>query len=410
VVVTGLGVITSLGVNVDSFWDSLLKGRSGIKAIESFDTSPFTCRIGGEIVDFNPDEYLDHKDVKRNDRFVHFAVAAAHRAMDDAKLSLGEDEKPRAGVMIGSGIGGMTTIEVQAGKFHQLGHNKVSPFMIPSLICNMASGVVAIELGFMGPNLSVVTACASGANSIGEAYNIMKLGKADVMVAGGSEAALNALGFAGFCSMKAMSSGFNDNPTGASRPFDAKRDGFVMGEGAGMLVLETLDHAKNRGAKIYCELAGYHCSSDAFHVTAPHPAGAGLAECLEVVMREAAVSKKDIDYINAHGTSTKYNDKYETVALKSVFGDRANNIPISSTKSMTGHLLGATGGVEAIVCVKAIQTGRIPPTINYEFPDPECDLNYVPNKALSKEINVAISENSGFGGQNVALLFKKLSS
>jgi 3-oxoacyl-[acyl-carrier-protein] synthase II len=398
-----------LGFGVDSLWNSLISGRSGIKAIKSFDTSPFNCRIGGEIVDFDPTEYMDYKDVKRNDRFVHFAVAAAHEAIADAGLSLADEEKLRAGVMIGSGIGGMTTIEFQSEKFHTVGQNKVSPFMIPALICNIASGVVAIETGFMGPNLSVVTACASGANSIGEAYSTMKLGKAEVMLAGGSEAALNALGFAGFCSMKAMSTGFNDNPAMASRPFDAKRDGFVMGEGAGLLILETLEHASARGAKIYCELAGYHCTSDAFHITMPHPKGFGLAECLRSVMREAAVSQEDIDYINAHGTSTQYNDKYETVAVKSVFGDLASQIPLSSTKSMTGHLLGASGGVEAIACVKAIQTGQIPPTINYEFPDIECDLNYVPNKALSKEVKVAISENSGFGGHNVALLFKKFS-
>jgi 3-oxoacyl-[acyl-carrier-protein] synthase II len=352
---------------------------------------------------------MDHKDIKRNDRFVHFAIAAARRAVEDAKLSLKESDRLRAGVMIGSGIGGIATIETQAGKFHTIGRTKVSPFMIPALICNMASGVVAIELGFMGPNLSVVTACASGSNSIGEAYNMMRLGKADIMVAGGSEAALNALGFAGFCSMKAMSTGFNDNPAVASRPFDAKRDGFVMGEGAGLLVLETLEHARSRGARIYCELAGYHCTSDAFHITTPHPEGAGLAECILAVIREAGVSPEDIDYINAHGTSTQYNDKYESVAVKAAFGDRASSIPISSTKSMTGHLLGAAGGIEAVACIKAIQTGKIPPTINYEFPDPECDLYYVPNRAISKAVDVAISENSGFGGHNVALLFKKFS-
>jgi 3-oxoacyl-[acyl-carrier-protein] synthase II len=407
VVITGLGSITSLGRSVSVFWDNIIAGRSGIARIISFDPEAYPCQVGAEITDFDPNDYMDPKDAKRSDRFAHFAVAATQNVIQDAAFDLRQFDPFRVGVIVASGIGGIDTIQKQTARFFNLGPLKVSPFMIPSLICNMASGVVAIQQGFKGPNFSVVTACASGSHAIGEAYHLLKLGKADAMFAGGSEAALASLSFAGFCMMKAMSTHFNHEPERASRPFDGKRDGFVMGEGSGMVLLETLESALARKAKIYCEVIGYAANCDAYHITSPDPEGSGLANCLENLLRESGLSAADVDYINAHGTSTEMNDKFETLAIKKVFKESATRVKISSTKGMTGHLLGAAGGIEAIICAKTIETGIIAPTINYENPDPECDLDYVPHEAIHRNVNVAISENLGFGGHNAALMFKK---
>ncbi|MDR2812801.1 MAG: beta-ketoacyl-ACP synthase II [Puniceicoccales bacterium] len=407
VVITGLGSITSLGHNVATLWDSLVAGKSGVARITSFETYP--CQVGAEVVDFNPEDYMDAKDAKRSDRFTHFAVAATQNAIQDAAFNAKQFDPFRVGVIIGSGIGGVDTIQKQTARFHNMGALRVSPFMIPSLLCNMASGIVAIQYGFKGPNFSTVTACSSSAHTIGEAYNLLRLGKADAIFAGGSEAALVGLSFSGFCMMKAMSTHFNNEPERASRPFDAQRDGFVMGEGAGIVLLETLESALMRKAKIYCEVIGYAANCDAYHITNPDPEGSGLANCLKNLLHESELQSTDVDYINAHGTSTEINDKVETRAIKHAFKENARNIKISSTKSMTGHLLGAVGGIEVIICAKVIETGIIPPTINYENPDPECDLDYVPNKAIRHNVNVAISENLGFGGHNAALMFRKYS-
>jgi 3-oxoacyl-[acyl-carrier-protein] synthase II len=407
VVITGLGNITSLGRNVPAFWDNIVAGKSGVARIASFDPTTYPCQVGAEIRDFIPEDYMDVKDVKRSDRFTHFAVAATQNAIADAAFDLKQFDPFRVGVIIGSGIGGVDTIQKQTARFHNMGALRVSPFMIPSLLCNMASGIVAIQYGFKGPNFSAVTACSSSTHTIGEAYNMLRLGKADAIFAGGSEAALVGLSFAGFCMMKAMSTHFNNEPERASRPFDAQRDGFVMGEGSGIVLLETLESALARKAKIYCEIISYATSCDAYHITSPDPAAEGLANCLENLLREANLTVADVDYINAHGTSTEMNDKVETLAIKRVFKENAKKIKISSTKGMTGHLLGAAGGIEAIICAKVIETGIIPPTINYENHDPECDLDYVPNKAIRQNVNIAISENLGFGGHNAALMFKK---
>ncbi|MDR0741069.1 MAG: beta-ketoacyl-ACP synthase II [Puniceicoccales bacterium] len=409
IVITGLGSVTSHGYTVSGLWDNLIAGKSGITRITSFDPAIYSCQVGAEVKNFNPEDYMDAKDAKRSDRFTHFAVAATQNAIQDAAFDLKRFDPFRVGVIIGSGIGGIDTIQKQTARFHNLGTLRVSPFMIPSLICNMASGVVAIQYGFKGPNFSAVTACSSSAHTIGEAYHMLRLGKADAIFAGGSEAALIELSFAGFCMMKAMSTHFNDEPERASRPFDAQRDGFVMGEGAGIVLLETLESALARKAKIYCEVIGYAANCDAYHITSPDPEGSGLANCLKNLLHESGLQPTDVDYINAHGTSTEMNDKTETFAIKHVFKEDAKKIKISSTKSMTGHLLGAVGGIEAIVCAKVIETGIIPPTINYENPDPECDLDYVPNRAIRQNVNVAISENLGFGGHNAALMFRKYS-
>ncbi|MDR2201078.1 MAG: beta-ketoacyl-ACP synthase II [Puniceicoccales bacterium] len=407
VVITGLGSLTSLGGDVDVLWSNVIAGKSGISRITSFDPEFYPCQVGAEIRDFRPEDYMDIKDVKRSDRFVHFAVAATQHTIRDADFHLKHFDPFRVGVIVASGIGGIDTIQRQMTRFLNLGPMKTSPFMIPSLICNMASGVVAIQNGFKGPNFSVVTACASGSHAIGEAYHLLQLGKADAIFAGGSEAALASLSFAGFCMMKAMSTHFNNEPERASRPFDARRDGFVMGEGSGIVLLETLESALARKAKIYCEIVGYTANCDAYHITSPDPEGNGLANCLENLLRESNSTAADIDYINAHGTSTDMNDKFETLAIRKVFKEHADHLKISSTKSMTGHLLGAAGGIEAIFCAKAIETGIIPPTINYENPDPDCDLDYVANKAIRHKVDVAISENLGFGGHNAALMFKR---
>jgi 3-oxoacyl-[acyl-carrier-protein] synthase II len=405
--VTGIGLVSSLGIGTEATWAGLLAGKSGIRKVTRFDVSAFACQIAGEVDGFDPLNYVDKKEVKKIDTFIQYAIAASDFAMKSAGLTITPALAPRVGVFIGSGIGGMYTIESQSRVLFERGPRKVSPFMIPSLIANMASGIVAIDIGARGPNFSIVSACATGAHTIGESLKTMRLGDADVMIAGGSEAAITALGFAGFCSMKAMSTR-NDDPQRASRPFDRHRDGFIMGEGAGILVLETLEHAQARGARVYCELAGYGASCDAFHITQPDPEGRGLSLAMRSALRSADARPEDVDYINAHGTSTPYNDKFETASIKKVFGDHAYRLKVSSTKSMTGHLLGAAGGIEAAVAVKVIEKGIIPPTINLEDPDPDCDLDYVPNKAIGHPVRTVLSNNLGFGGQNAALIFRAL--
>jgi len=408
VVVTGIGTLTSLGQDVATFWDSLTKGRSGISRLTRFDPTDFPSKVGAEIKDFDPAKFMDPKEAKRNDRYTQMAVAASRLAIEDAKLDVTKVDSERFGVIIGSGIGGMETIENQARILVERGPSRVSPFTIPSLIANIASGVVAIEFQAKSVNFGVVSACASGSHALGEALRHIRDGHADIMLSGGSEAAITRLGYAGFCNMKAMSTDFNDTPEKASRPFDKLRDGFVMGEGAGVLVIETLEHAQARGAKIYCELAGYGATCDAYHITGQDQEGKGLALCLNRALAESGIDKSEVDYINAHGTSTPINDRCETLAIKRSFGEAATKLSISSTKSMTGHLLGAAGGIEAAVCCLAIHHGVIPPTINYENPDPDCDLDYTPNVAKKRQVRVAISNNLGFGGHNASLVFRKL--
>ena len=407
IVVTGLGVVSPFGDGVEIFWDSLKNSRIGISKVSLFDASQLNCQIAAECRNFNPELYMDPKEAKRSDRYTHFAVAAAKLAIEDAGIDMDKIDRDRMGVLIGSGVGGMDTIEKQSHAFFERGPRRVSPFMIPNLLSNMSSGVVAIALGARGVNFSVVSACATGTHAIGEALLHLQSGREDIILAGGSEAAVTPLAFAGFCAMKAMATNFNDDPIHSSRPFDADRCGFVMGEGAGIIALERYEHAKARGAKIYCEISGYGATCDAYHITSPDVEGRGLSHCLERVMSDAGVSPEEVDYINAHGTSTPYNDKFETAAIRKVFGSTADKLMVSSTKGMTGHLLGAAGAVEAAVCAKTIQEGVVAPTVNYEHPDPDCDLDYVPNVAREADINVAISTNLGFGGHNGALLFKK---
>jgi 3-oxoacyl-[acyl-carrier-protein] synthase II len=406
VVVTGMGVVTSLGNDIETFFGNLLAGKSGVDHVSAFDVTDFPCRIGSEVKDFVPTDWMDHKEVRRNDRYVHLGMAASKLAVAHAKLDVTKVDSERMGVLLASGIGGLDTIEKQSRVLFERGPRRVSPFMIPSLIANMASGVVAIEFGAKGPNFSIVSACSSSTHAIGESMRILQTGDADIMIAGGSEAAITSLGYAGFCSMKAMSTR-NDDPQRASRPFEKSRDGFVMGEGAGILILETLEHAQARGATIYCELGGYAASCDAFHITQPDAEGLGLSMAVNNALKKSGVVPEEVDYVNAHGTSTPYNDRFETVALRKVFGDSAKNVLVSSTKSMTGHLLGAAGAIEAVVCAKVIETGEIPPTINYDEPDPECDLNYVPNTKVSRKVRIALSNNSGFGGHNATLLLRE---
>jgi len=385
----------------------LLKGRSGISRVTRFDPTDFPSKVGAEIRDFDPGKFMDPKEAKRNDRYTQYAVAASRMAVEDAKLDVNKIDSERFGVIIGSGIGGMETIENQARVLIERGPSRVSPFTIPSLIANIASGVVAIEFKAKSVNFGVVSACASGSHSLGEALRHIRDGHADVMLSGGSEATITRLAYAGFCNMKAMSTDFNDTPEKASRPFDKLRDGFIMGEGSGVLVIEELEHAKARGARIYCELAGYGATCDAYHITGQDQEGKGLALCLDRALVDAGIQKSEVNYINAHGTSTSINDRCESLAIKRSFGDLAPKIAISSTKSMTGHLLGAAGGIEAAVCVLAIHNGIVPPTINYENPDPDCDLDYVPNKARTMKVDVAVSNNLGFGGHNASLVFKR---
>jgi 3-oxoacyl-[acyl-carrier-protein] synthase II len=407
VVVTGMGVIASLGHNVADFWSAILAGKCGVDRVSLFDAKDYNCQIGAEVRGFDPAAHMDPKEVRRNDRYTHFGFCAAKQAVADSKLDLAAMDLDRIGVIIGSGIGGMWTIENQHKVLLERGPRKVSPFMIPALISNMCSGLVAIELGARGPNFSVVSACATATHAIGESFRMIRSGEADVMVCGGAEAAITPLAYAGFCSMKAMSTN-NENPQKASRPFDLNRDGFIMGEGSGVLVIESLEHAQARGAHIYCELAGYAATCDAFHITQPDPEGKGLSQAMSRALKDARLAPEQIDYINAHGTSTPYNDKFETLAIKKVFGEAARKVMISSTKSMTGHLLGAAGGIEAVISVKTIESGEVAPTINYETPDPDCDLDYVPNVKRSATVNTVLTNNLGFGGQNAALVFRRV--
>ncbi len=405
VAVTGLGVVHGLGHEVESFWASLLAGRSGVARVTHFDPTDYACQIGAEVHDWEAAQHMDPKEARRNDRYTHFGFVAAQQAVRDSGIDFAREDGDRVGVIIGSGIGGMLTYEMQLRVLAARGPRKVSPFTIPSLIVNMCPGLVAIAYGARGPNFGVVSACSSGTHAIGEAAKAIALGDADVMISGGSEAAITPFSYASFCAMKAMSTR-NAEPTQASRPFDAQRDGFVMGEGAGILVLEELEHARRRGARIYCEVAGYAATCDAFHITQPDPEGRGLSLAMRRALAASGLEPTAIDYINAHGTSTPYNDKYETLAIKKVFGEHARTLAISSTKSMTGHLLGAAGGIESIVCVKTIETGRIPPTINLVDPDPDCDLDYVPNVARTARVRAVLSNNLGFGGQNGSIIFK----
>jgi 3-oxoacyl-[acyl-carrier-protein] synthase II len=408
VVVTGLGAVTPVGIGKDSYWNSIVNGISGVGRLTNFDPSEFSCKIAAEVKGFQPESYMAKKDVRRMDRFAQFAVAASRLALEDANFAITQENAERVGVLIGSGIGGIGTYEEQAMNLFNRGPSRVSPFVIPMMIVNMAAGQVAINLGAKGPNSATVTACASGTHAIGDAYRILRDGWADVMITGGSEAAVTPFSFAGFCASRALSTR-NDDPVHSSRPFDRERDGFIMGEGAGLVVLETLEHAKKRGAHIYAELVGFGMSCDAYHITAPDPTGMGGANAILAALKDADLNITDVDYINAHGTSTNYNDKFETLAIKNAFGEHAYKLAVSSTKSMTGHLLGAAGGIEAIACALALHEGIIPPTINYEFPDPECDLDYVPNVARKADIKVAISNSFGFGGHNAVLALKKFS-
>ncbi|MCS7304538.1 MAG: beta-ketoacyl-ACP synthase II [Thermoguttaceae bacterium] len=403
VVITGLGVVTSLGCKVEELWTRLLRGESGIRPLRLMDASRFRVRIGGEVVDFSTAGYIEPKEEKRLDRFTQFAMVAGIDAVRDAGLDFSKEDPFRCGVILGSGIGGIREIEVQHTRLLEKGPEKVSAFTIPKLMVNAAAGHLSIQFGLRGPNAAVATACASATNAIGEAFKTIQHDDADVMITGGSEAAVTPMGISGFSAMRALSER-NDEPERASRPFDRERDGFVMAEGAGILVLEELEHAKRRGARIYAELLGYGSTADASHITQPDPQGIGAARAMQCALRDAQVDPSQVDYINAHGTSTPLGDIAETIAIKQVFGEDARRISISSTKSQLGHLLGASGGVEMVVTVLALVHGVIPPTINYEFPDPECDLDYTPNQPRERKISVAMKNSFGFGGHNACLV------
>ncbi len=406
VVITGFGLTTPLGVGRDDVWRRILNGESGIGPITRFDASAHATRIAGEVKDFKPEDYVSAREVRRMDLFVLYALAATKLAMEGAGLDMGCEDPERVGVIVGTGLGGLPTLEKYHSILLEKGPGRISPFFIPMLIANEAPGNIAIQYGIKGPNLSIVTACATGGHSIGDAFRVIQYGDADVMVAGGTEANLTPLTVGGFNALKALSTR-NDAPEKASRPFDKERDGFVVGEGAGIVILEELEHARRRGATIYAEVAGYGYNGDAYHITAPCPDGDGSIRCIKMALRDAGISPDEVDYINAHGTSTDLNDSSETLAIKGVFGARAYKIPVSSTKSMTGHLLGAAGAVEAIFSTLAIRDRVCPPTINYEYPDPECDLDYVPNTAREHAVDVAVSNSFGFGGTNAVLVFKR---
>lgn len=408
VVITGIGVVSPVGNDLETFWASLRAGRSGVSCYQAFDSEKFDCKIAGEVRDYDPTPfYTTPKDVRRTDRYTQFAVGAAKMSLADSGLDLASTDLDRAGVMIGSGVGGLATMETQVTQMLTKGPDRTSPFMIPMMISNMASGFISMEHGLRGPNMAIVTACATANHCMGEAWRIIKFGDADVMLTGGSEACVVPVGIAGFTAMRALSLR-NDEPERASRPFDKDRDGFVMGEGAGVIILEEYEHAKKRGAKIYCELAGYGLTADAYHMSAPMPEGEGAARCMHMAMKHAKVNPEEVDYINAHGTSTPIGDMCETKAVKRAFGERAKKLAVSSTKSMTGHLLGAAGAVEMAACVMALRDGILPPTINLDHPDPECDLDYVPNKAREQKVKVAISNSFGFGGHNSSVLIKAI--
>jgi 3-oxoacyl-[acyl-carrier-protein] synthase II len=405
VVVTGLGAVSPLGTGIDKNWEALCSGKSGIGRIAKFDPSPFSSQIAGEVKDFNSEDFLDKQQVRRFDIFIHYAMASARMAMEDSGLKIDASNAHRVGCITGSGLGGLSMLE----HFHQIllerGPRKISPFFIPGMIANMAPGQIAIEFGAKGPNLSIETACAASSHAIGESFRMIREGIVDAMITGGSEAVVTPLALGGFCSMRALSTR-NDEPEKASRPFDLDRDGFIMGEGAGIVILEELEHALERGASVYAELIGYGMSGDAYHVSAPHPDGEGAIACMKMALEYAGIGPEEIDYINAHGTSTKLNDISENKAIKAVFGDHAYKLAVSSTKSMTGHLLGGAGGLEAIYTVLALKHGIIPPTVNYKTPDPECDLDYVPNVARKSDPKAAMTNSFGFGGTNASLVFK----
>jgi 3-oxoacyl-[acyl-carrier-protein] synthase II len=405
VVVTGIGLVTPVGSDRKTTWDSLLEGKSGIDYISLFDAEGFESRIAAEVNDFDAAPILGRKEARRLDRFAQFACVAALEALEDAGLDMATEDPDRVGVLIGSGVGGIITITEQHKILLNKGPKRVSPFLVPMMLGDMASGQVSMMIGAKGPNFSTVSACATGTDSIGEALEMIRRGRADVVIAGGTEAAVCEIGVAGFNSCMALSTR-NDDPQGASRPFDSDRDGFVLGEGAGLVVLESLEHAEKRGANVLAELAGYGASSDAHHVTQPHPEGEGAARAMKWAIEDAKLVPENVDYINAHGTSTPLNDKFETIAMKRMYGGHAYNLKISSTKSMTGHLLGAAGGIEAAFSVLAIKEGIIPPTINLDDSDPDCDLDYVPNKAINQKVDVAMSNSLGFGGHNASLVFK----
>lgn len=411
VVITGIGAVSCLGNSVQELWNAVINGKCGLGKVERFDLSAYRTKIAGEVKNFDPTIYMTEKEARRLDDFALYAIAASDEAMKNAGLPMdlrdGAVVNPnRVGVCIGSGIGGMRTLEKQCETLITKGPSRISPFLIPMMIADMGSGSVSMRYGAKGPNFTAVSACASAAHSLGEAFSAVVRGDADIMISGGAEASVSRLGFAGFCSMKAMSQR-NDDPQHASRPFDRDRDGFVMSEGAGILILEELEHAKRRGAAILAEMVGYGATGDAYHITSPAPGGEGAARAIQMAMDNAGINPEDVDYVNAHGTSTTLNDLYETQALKTVFGDKISGVAVSSTKGSTGHALGAAGGLETIICALSIRNGIVPPTINYETPDPECDLDYTPNTAREKVIDVAINTNLGFGGHNGALILKK---
>jgi len=401
-----LGLVTPVGTGLQKVWEAICQGQSGIDKITRFDTSDFPCRIAGEVRDFNPEDYIDKKEVKKMDIFIHYALAAASIAMADAGLKISEDLADKAGVIVGVGLGGLPALERYHILLQEGGPKKISPFFIPMMIANLAAGQVSIHFGFKGPNSCVTTACAAGAHAIGDSLRLIQRGEAEVMIAGGAESTITPLALGGFCAMRALTFR-NDTPQKASRPFDKDRDGFVMGEGAGILILEELEHALRRKARIYAELVGYSLSADAYHITMPDPEGGGAARCMQGALKDGNLLPEEIDYINAHGTSTPLNDKHETMAIKKVFGEHAYKLAVSSTKSMTGHLLGAAGGIEAIFSILTIYNGILPPTINYETSDPECDLDYVPNKARKAEVRTVLSNSFGFGGTNACLIIKR---
>ena len=406
VVVTGLGMVSPLGIGVNENWEAICQGKSGIGPVTRFDITDFPSKIAGEVKGFNPEDFIDKKETKKMDIFIHYALASGMMALKDSGLTIDESNADRVGVLVGAGLGGLSTIERYHSVLLEHGPKKISPFFIPMLIVNLAPGQISIYFGARGPNSSVVTACATGNHSIGEACRIIQRGDADVMIAGGAESTITPLAIGGFCSMRALSTR-NEEPQRASRPFDKDRDGFVIAEGAGLLILEELEHAARRGAHIYAEIIGFGCNADAYHISAPSPNGMGAAKCMEIALKDARINYDEVDYVNAHGTSTPLNDLSETMAMKTVFRDRARKIAVSSTKSMTGHLLGAAGGVEAIYSVLAISRGVIPPTINYETPDPECDLDYVPNTPREATVRVVMSNSFGFGGTNATLIFRE---
>lgn len=406
VVVTGLGLVTPLGIGVKDSWEAMLDGRSGIGIINTFDSSDLPVHIAGEVKGFDPSTYIELKEIKKMDKFIHFALAASIMAVEDSGIKITGDNAERVGVIIGSGMGGLPAIEHYHKAYLEKGYRRITPFFIPMLIINLASGQVSIKFGAKGPNSAVATACATGSHAIGDAFKVIQRGDADAMIAGGTESVITPMAIGGFAVMKALSTR-NDEPEKASRPFDRDRDGFVMGEGAGVVILESLESAKARNAKIYAEVTGYGMTSDAYHITTPSPGGEGAAICMRSALKDADASPESVDYINAHGTSTKYGDELETEAIKKIFGEHAYRLCVSSTKSMTGHLLGASGGVEAVVSILTVYNDVIPPTINLENPDPECDIDYVPIKARNKTVNCALSNSFGFGGTNACLLFRK---